>query len=71
MDFEKDFFTYNELPEKWQKLISLCRIEQIIVIYWKSQKKGSTREKNAYKMLQDIKQKISEIDLFENEQKQN
>jgi hypothetical protein len=53
----------DELPPEWQKLIGLTRAEMYVQEYWKRQRKGSTKERKAYEMLQNIREEISKLDL--------
>lgn len=61
---------FDELPPEWQRLISLTRAEMYLQIYWKRQRKGGTKERRAFEALQNIREEITKLDLFGNEQKQ-
>ena len=53
----------DELPPEWQKLIGLTRTEAYVQEYRRRQRKGSTKERKAFEMLQNIREEISKIDL--------
>lgn len=61
---------FDELPPEWQRLIMLSRAEYYLQIYWKRQRKGGTKERKAFEMIQNIREEITKLDLFGNEQKQ-
>ena len=62
---------FDELPPEWQLIISLTRAEMYLQIYWKRQRKGGTKERRAFEALQNIREEITKLDLFGNEQKQD
>lgn len=62
---------YDELPPEWQKLIGLTRTEAYVQEYWRRQRKGSTKERKAYEMLQNLREEISKIDLKLNPEQPN